>query len=100
MTRTRRTRGKRSADVANRVLEPFGIRYASEDTFRSEPLVIPPAARTGVLEGVASLHVTRVLQQEIHHTFEPIVELDLGAIAATAWFWLSTRLDSACRERA
>ena len=73
-----------SADITNHVLEAIEISYVGEDTTRTDPLMIPPDDQTGPLEGVAALHVTRALQQQIHHTFEPIIELDPGAIAVTA----------------
>lgn len=71
-----------SARHMNAALPNIGLSFSTEDPGEPELFTVPPEARTGVLEGVETLNIFRVVPQIITHSFTPVVESPNGILMA------------------
>jgi hypothetical protein len=80
------TPGKTSAAAANEVLSPLGLTFSTLDPRDPTVMQVPEEHRTGLLGNVSSVWIWRVVPQSITRNFEPVLESDLGVLAAIGTF--------------
>lgn len=71
-----------SAQLMNAALPNIGLRFTTDDPGEPELFTLPAEARTGLLEGVETLNIFRVVPQIITHSFTPIVASPNGILMA------------------